>query len=79
MSADITQAQTDENSLKLSGELLSDQRFLLETPNDWVWNENRLDLKLEKKIQGFAKFHGNIWLRNFGEHEITPVLFFQVR
>jgi hypothetical protein len=35
----ITNAQ-EENSLKLSGELLTDQRFLLESPNDWAWKEN---------------------------------------
>ena len=37
----VTNAQ-EENNLKLSGELLTDQRFLLESPNDWAWNENRL-------------------------------------
>ncbi len=56
----------DEEKLRLFGELYSDQRFLLESPNDWAWNENRLDLSLEKKVSGFAKFYSNIWLRNMG-------------
>ena len=56
----------DEEKLRLYGELYSDQRFLLKSPNDWAWNENRLDLRLEKKVSGFAKFYGDIWLRNMG-------------
>ena len=71
MGADIAQAQADENSLKLSGELLSDQRILLESPNDWAWNENRLDLRIEKKVAGYAKFYGNVWLRNLGIPKIS--------
>ena len=42
----------EESKLKLSGELLTDQRFLLESPNDWAWNENRLTRKLDKRITG---------------------------
>ncbi len=56
----------DDNKVKLSGELLSSQRFLLESPNDWAWNENRLTLKFDKKITGNSKFHSEVWLRNFG-------------
>ena len=56
----------DEEKLRLFGELYSDQKILLESPNDWAWNENRLDLSLGKKVSGFAKFHGNIWIRNMG-------------
>jgi len=44
-----THAQ-EANSLKLSGELYTDQRFLLKSPNDWAWNENRLTLNLEKVL-----------------------------
>ena len=56
----------DENKLKLSGELLTDERFLLKEPNNWAWNENRLTLDLDKKITGNTKFHSEIWLRNIG-------------
>jgi hypothetical protein len=65
-SANITTAQDNANKLKLSGELLTDQRFLLEGPNDWAWNENRLTLKLDKKITGNSKFYSEVWLRNIG-------------
>ncbi|MCK5822649.1 MAG: hypothetical protein KAG95_01505 [Bacteroidales bacterium] len=46
ITSNITKAQED-NKLKLSGELLTDQRFLLKDQNNWAWNENRLTLKLE--------------------------------
>ena len=62
----ITQAQENENTLKLSGELFSDQRFLFEDPNDWAWNENRLTLRLDKRITGNSKFYSEVWLRNIG-------------
>lgn len=61
----------DENKLKLSGELLTDERFLLKDKNDWAWNENRLTLKLDKKITGNSKFHSEVWLRNIGLPNIT--------
>lgn len=56
----------EENSLKLSGELLTDQRILLNNNNDWAWNENRLTLKLDKRIAGNSRFYSEIWLRNIG-------------
>ncbi|OQX72095.1 MAG: hypothetical protein B6D61_15260 [Bacteroidetes bacterium 4484_249] len=65
-SVNIAKAQDNANKLKLSGELLTDQRFLLEDPNDWAWNENRLTLKLDKKITGNSKFYSEVWLRNIG-------------
>ncbi len=61
-----TLAQEEADKLKVYGELLSDQRFLLDTPNDWAWNENRLTLKFEKKITNNSKFYSEIWLRNIG-------------
>ncbi len=67
----ITKAQEDANKLKLSGELLTDQRFLLEAPNDWAWNENRLTLKLDKRITGNSKFYSEVWLRNIGLPNIS--------
>ncbi|MBE9510872.1 MAG: hypothetical protein IMY71_08350 [Bacteroidetes bacterium] len=66
ISSNIAKAQEDGNKIKLSGELLTDQRFLLEDPNDWAWNENRLTLKLNKKITGNSKFYSEVWLRNIG-------------
>ena len=62
----FARAQEDGNKLKLSGELLTDQRFLLEDPNDWAWNENRLTLNFEKKITDNSKFYSEVWLRNIG-------------
>jgi len=56
----------NEDALKLRGYLQTDQRLLLKSPNDWAWNENRLSVKLEKKIKGKAKFYGEVWLRNIG-------------
>ena len=62
----VNAQQNNSDKLKLSGELITDQRFLLETPNDWAWNENRLSINLDKKITGSSKFHSEIWLRNIG-------------
>lgn len=59
-----------DNKLQLKGYLLTDQRFRLKNDNPWSWNENRLDLQLEKKISG-AKFYSDIWVRNFGFPNIT--------
>jgi len=56
----------DENNLKLSGELLTDQRLLLKDNNDWAWNENRLSLKLDKQLSSESKFYSEVWLRNIG-------------
>ncbi len=64
-------AQENDNKLKLSGELLSDQRFLLKNDNDWAWNENRVTLKLNKKITGNSKFYSEVWLRNLGLPKIN--------
>lgn len=56
----------EESNMKLSGELLTDQRLLLRDNNDWAWNENRLTLKLDKQILSESKFYSEIWLRNMG-------------
>lgn len=66
ISINIATAQEDDLKLKLSGELFFDQRFLLESPNDWAWNENRLTLNFDKKITDNSKFHSEVWLRNIG-------------
>ena len=69
---DSLQAQEPgENKLKMSGELSTDERFLLKEPNDWAWNENRLTLNLEKNITGKSKFYSEVWLRNIGLPKIT--------
>ncbi|MBN2214405.1 MAG: hypothetical protein JW723_09180 [Bacteroidales bacterium] len=62
----ISNQLQDENKLKISGELLTDERFLLKENNEWAWNENRLTMKLEKRITEHSKFHGEIWMRNIG-------------
>ena len=62
----IIRLSAQENPLKIKGNLLTDQRFRLQEDNQWSWNENRLNLQLEKKIPGDAKFHSEIWLRNIG-------------
>lgn len=63
--------KAQENSLKLYGELSTDERFRLKDNNAWSWNENRLDLKLEKKIPDKAKFYSDVWLRNIGVPNLT--------
>jgi hypothetical protein len=69
---DITRAQNpDENKLKLSGELMTDERFLLKNKNDWAWNEIRISLNLDKKITANSKFYSEVWLRNIGLPSIT--------
>lgn len=64
-SVNVVKAQ-DEPKLSISGDLLTDQRFLLNTDKDWAWNENRLTLKFDKKITNNSKFYSEIWLRNMG-------------
>ena len=71
ISSNIAKAQEDGNKLKLSGELFTDQRFLLEDPNDWAWNENRLTLKFDKKITDNSKFYSEVWLRNIGLPQVN--------
>jgi len=71
VSTNISMAQEDANKLKLSGQLITDQRFILESPNDWAWNENRLSLKFDKKISGNSKFFSEVWLRNIGLPNIS--------
>jgi hypothetical protein len=65
LTSGIANAQ-EANSLKLSGELFTDQRFLLKSPNDWAWNENRLTLNLDKRVAGNSNFYSEVWLRNIG-------------
>ena len=65
-------AQDDDLKLKFSGELMTDQRFVLKSPNSWAWNENRLTMFLDKKFRNDkGKFHTEVWLRNLGLPKIT--------
>ncbi len=45
----VSNLSQDESKLKISGELLTDERILFKDKNDWAWNENRLTLKFDKK------------------------------
>lgn len=59
------QAQSETQSI-FSGELLTDERFILKDNNNWAWNENRLSLKLDQKISGKSRIYTEVWLRNMG-------------
>ena len=65
-----TSSFSQEDPLHIGGELLIDNRFRT-SDGTWSWNENRLDLQLEKKFSGKAKLYGNVWLRSFGFPFIT--------
>ena len=54
-----------DNPLLWRGSIETDQRLLLEKENDWAWNENRLDLQLEKRVRP-VRIVGNVWLRHLG-------------
>ncbi len=58
-------AYAQETPFRLYGELYFDNRVRLEN-GQWSWNENRLDLQLDKKFADKAKFHSQVWLRSFG-------------
>jgi len=62
-----------DNPLKISGKLSTDQRFRTAKPQTWSWNETRIDLTLSKKFEDKAKFYSNIWLRNIGFADITSL------
>lgn len=67
----VIEQNPEENRLKISGELITDERFLLKDGHDWAWNENRLTLKFDKKITGNSRFYSEVWLRNIGLPNIT--------
>ena len=60
----------DSSSLSINGQLMNDERVLLKNSSPWVWNENRLELKLEQSLPGNAKFYGQVWVRNLGLPQI---------
>jgi len=67
----FTAPEQAESRLNITGSLLTDERFLLTDKKDWAWNENRLTLKLDKKISKRSKFYSEVWLRNIGLPNIT--------
>lgn len=71
LASNVVKAQEDAANLKISGELITDERFLLKEPNSWAWNENRLSLKFDKKIKNNSKFHSEVWFRNIGLPNLT--------
>ncbi|TVR40666.1 MAG: hypothetical protein EA394_07730 [Bacteroidia bacterium] len=56
---------SQENPLLWRGSVESDQRLFLQDEREWAWNENRLDLSLEKRVSPLH-IRGNIWLRHLG-------------
>jgi len=60
-----------DDKLSISGSLLTDQRLRMQNGNDWIWNENRLSLNLDKRVSNNARFYSEIWLRNLGLPEIS--------
>lgn len=73
-----------DSTLLLKGEIYSNHRLLFKDKNDWAWNENRLDLSLQKRSGKFNIF-SNIWLNHlnapqietsrqlYGKDHITPL------
>jgi hypothetical protein len=58
-----------ENSLLWRGELYSNHRLLLKKENDWAWNENRMDLSMQKRASRIS-FYSNIWLRHLNASQL---------
>jgi len=67
----VVEQSSEKKQLKISGELITDERFLLKDKHDWAWNENRLTLKLDKKITDRSRFYSEVWLRNIGLPNLT--------
>jgi len=59
----------ESNPLLINGELYSNHRLLLKDQNDWAWNENRLDLSMQKRT-GSINFYSNIWLRHLNAPQL---------
>ncbi len=54
-----------EHPLILRGSVETDHRLMLRGDQDWAWNENRLDLTLEKRVSPL-RVVGNVWIRHLG-------------
>ncbi len=60
-----------DDKLSISGSLLTNQRLRMQYGNDWIWNENRLNLNLDKRVSNNTRFYSEIWLRNLGLPDIS--------
>ena len=57
--------RAQDNALRFGGAIYIDNRVRTED-GVWSWNENRLNLELEKGFNNKAAMYGNVWLRSFG-------------
>lgn len=55
-----------QESLQIRGSIFTDNRVFTQSTLPWSWNENRLDVQLEQKLEGKARVMADVWLRNFG-------------
>lgn len=55
-----------QESLQIRGSIFTDNRVFTRSNLPWSWNENRLDVQLEQKLEGKARVMADVWLRNFG-------------
>lgn len=62
----------DSSNLEINGYLKSDQRFFAQKNYEWAWNENRLNLELNKKSDSY-NFYSQIWVRNKGFSNIDKL------
>ena len=54
-----------DNPLIWRGSIESDQRLRVRDEQDWLWNENRLDLQIERRAMPL-RIVGNVWIRHLG-------------
>lgn len=62
----LNKINAQDNPLRISGKLITDQRFRTQNPVSWSWNENRMEINLHKKFEDKALFYSNLWIRNLG-------------
>jgi hypothetical protein len=60
-----------EHRVSFYGNFYTDQRLLSKKPNNWAWNETRLNLQFDARLDLRAKFHTECWLRNMGLPKIV--------
>ncbi len=58
-------AGAQDNPLLWRGRLETDHRILLRHEREWAWNENRLELQLEKRANPL-RVVSNVWIRHLG-------------
>ncbi len=54
-----------QETLGITGHLLTDQRLGMKNENPWLWNENRLSLQFNKRSNKL-RFQSEIWVRHLG-------------